>query len=131
MTVNDMPMEHLEHAVAEQQIRNIMNEYPDLPIVAEFYRGRRMDRDVAYTDTAGAWYVLALPNSLYVAVSAQGPTPLGTNIIGRAVSVDYPRRTDQPTQVDLEALGGARFHVELLAAIRGKAAVVEAARSAA
>ncbi|GGN39067.1 hypothetical protein FHR83_006804 [Actinoplanes campanulatus] len=129
--MTDKPTEHLEHAIAEQQVRTVMAEYPHLPIVAEFYRGRGNDRDVAYTANAGSWFVLVLPSSLYVAVSAQGPTPLGTDIIGRAVSVDYPRRADQPTQVDLEALGASRFYVELVAAIREKAAVVEAAGTAA
>lgn len=127
MSIDGTPMEHLEHAVAEQAVRAIIAEYPDLPIVAEFYRGWGNDREVVYTDRAGSYFVLVLPNSLYTAVSAQGPTPLGTNIIGRAVSVDYPR---QGERVDLEALAGSRFHVELLAAIREKVAVAEAARAA-
>lgn len=115
-------MEHLEHAVAEQAVRAIISEYPHLPIVAEFYRGWGEDRDVVCTDAASSRFVLVKPASLSVAVSANGPAPLGSNIIGRAVSVDYPR---QGGRVDLGALAGSRFYMDLLAAIRAKAAVLE------
>lgn len=125
------PTEHLEHAIAEQQVRAVIAEYPDLPIVAEFYRGRGQDREVVETANAGAWFVLIRPTSLDAVVSALGPTPLGPDIIGRAVSVDYPRRADQPTQVGLTALGESRFFVELLAAVRDKVAVIEEAQAAA
>jgi hypothetical protein len=85
------------------------------------------DDNEATTPAAGTWYVLVKPAQLYVAVSAVKPTPLGWDLIDRAVSVDYPR---DGARVDLEALAGSRFHVELLSAIRAKAAVVESVRGA-
>jgi hypothetical protein len=59
-----------------------------------------------------------------VCVSAAGRRFLGVNnTIGDVTAVTFPQT--RPGVVDVDALTSSQFHVELLAAVREKAAVVE------
>jgi hypothetical protein len=122
--------------VAEALIRAIVADRPDLPIKARFFRGLKRGRsgpviteDEMETPAADdGWFVLLLPGCAEVAISAQEPTFMGPDIIGRGVAdcVRYPHFADK---VDMEALAGDAFRAELVAAIDEKAAVITAARA--
>lgn len=131
-------MNPAQHAV-EQVIRDLIADNPDLPIRAQFYRGSSghagpLDAWTSYehAETPGCpieWFVRVAPNSFAAMVSAAGRLFLGENdVIGRAVEVPLPPAVQD--EVDLGALAGSQFHVELLAAIRETAAVVAEMRAA-
>jgi hypothetical protein len=122
--------------VAEEVIRSIMADRPDLPIVARFYRGLErgpfgpvINEDFVETPAADSgWFVMLIPGHSDVAMSAQEPDFLGPRIIGGGVAdcLSYPQTGDE---VDLEALAGETFRARLLAAIDEKVAVIAAARA--
>jgi len=124
----------------EQMVRDLITENPELPIRAQFYRGRNRNmshpladptlRDYAATPAAGAeWFVLLVPTVFDIIVQAAGRMFLGVNdTVGSGISVALPQTS--PGVVDIEALSGSELHVELLAAIREKAAVVDQMRAA-
>lgn len=133
-------MNPAQHAV-EQVIRDLIADNPDLPIRADFYRGinpHRYDNPFAdailreYAKTPACpseWFVRLMPTDLDVCVSAAGRLFLGvTDTIGDVRAVKFPQTS--PGEVDLDALAGSQFHVELLVAIREKAAVVAEMRAA-
>jgi hypothetical protein len=128
--------------VIEQAIREICADNPALPIEGSFYRGVNPDRysspfaspslrEYVSTPACGQeWFVRVLPSAFQVCVSAAGRRFLGVNdTIGEGQVIQLPQ--SGPGDVDLEALAGNRFHVELLAAIRKMASVVEEMRAAA
>jgi hypothetical protein len=119
-----MPNDH--QADVDQVIRDLIDENPDLPIRADFYRGVNPHRYsspfadpilrelVATPGCPQEWFVRILPGV--------------TDVVGEVAVVQLPQTS--PGVVDVEAVQGSRFHVELLAAIREKAAVVEQMRAA-
>jgi hypothetical protein len=126
--------------VIEQIIREICADNADLPIRGDFYRGINPNRysspfadpilreEVDSPACGHEWFVRVLPGATEVMVSAAGRLFLGVNdTIGEVTVVPMPQTT--PGDVDLDALPESRFHVELLAAIRDKAAVVEQMRA--
>lgn len=132
-------MPDVHQAAVEQVIRDLLADHPDLPILADFYRGisdrplnlfgDRIKREHVPTPACGAeWFVRVLPTSFDVCVSAAGRLFLGAHdVIGDVAVVVLPQTS--PGVVDLEALAGSRFHVELLAAVREKAVIVEQMRA--
>jgi len=132
-----MPNDH--QAAVEQTIRDLIADNPDLPIRADFYRGANPERSDSFASPTryeyastpaceAEWFVSVRPASFEVAVAARGRWFLGENdVIGRAAGVEIPQTG--PGVVDVDALAGSRFHVELLAAVREKAAVVEQMRA--
>ena len=69
-----------------------------------------------------------LPGAFEVRVSAAGRLLFGVNdTIGEVAVVPLPQTS--LGVVDVDAVAGSRFHVELLAAVRAKAAVVEQMRA--
>jgi hypothetical protein len=134
-----MPNDH--QADVDQVIRDLIDENPDLPIRADFYRGVNPHRYsspfadpilrelVATPGCPQEWFVRILPGAFEVCVSAAGRLFLGvTDVVGEVAVVQLPQTS--PGVVDVEAVQGSRFHVELLAAIRENAAVVEQMRAA-
>lgn len=133
MTTDHMPL-------VEQLIRDLITDNPDLPIRADFYRGRNPNwaspfADTAireYTETPGCpdeWFVRVGPSAFEVCVSVAGRLGFGVNdVVGEVTVVQLPQTS--PGVVDVEALTGSRFHVELLAAVRAKAAVAAQMRAA-
>lgn len=132
-------MPDVHQAAVEQVIRDLIADNPDLPIMADFYRGvsdhplnlfgDRVKREYVTTPACGAeWFVRVLPTSFDVCVSAAGRLFLGAHdVIGDVTAVKLPQTS--PGVVDVDALTGSAFHVELLAAVREKAAVVEQMRA--
>jgi hypothetical protein len=125
----------------EQVIRDLVADNPDLPIRADFYRGINQDRYSSpfadailreYVSTPGCpweWFVRVSPTDTDVMVSAAGRGFLGVHdTIGEVASVKLPQTS--PGEVDIQALSDSRFHVEMLAAVREKAAVVAEMRAA-
>lgn len=122
--------------VAEDAIRAIMRTFPEKPIRASFYRGIGHAPDYTYVKNetvetpaaADGWFVFLSPGDLDVAISAQEPTPLGPDTVGRVVAdcLVYPRVSDD--EVDVEALAGMDFRYRLVDAIDEKIAVIKAAR---
>lgn len=136
-----MPDAH--QAAVEQVISDLMDEHPDLPIRAEFFRPIR-DPDFynplsparpflrEYEQTPGCpdeWLVEVAPGAFEVLVRAVGERDyFGPKLVGEVTVVPLPRSGEW--EVDVLAVAGSRFHVELLAAIRDKAAVVAQMREA-
>jgi hypothetical protein len=125
----------------EQVIRDVIADNPDLPIRGDFYRGivppaerglfgDPIRREYVRSEACGAdWFVNALPGATEVIVAALGRQLFDVNdVIGEVTVLSLPQTT--PGVVDAEALSGSRFHVELLGAIREKAAVVAEMRAA-
>lgn len=120
--------------VVEQVIRDLIADNPDLPIKADFFRGisaiplnvwgdRILREEVTSPACGREWFVLAKPGATEVIVSAAGRSLFDVNdVIGEVTVVPLPQTT--PGVVDVDALASSRFHVELLAAVREKAAVV-------
>jgi hypothetical protein len=117
----------------EQMIRDLIADQPNLPIRANFYRGATgrtgpFDEWTRYehAETPGCpqeWFVMVRPSALEILVQAAGRFEWGTNdIIGTGIEIGLPQTV--PGVVDVEALDGSALHVQLLAAIRSKAAVV-------
>lgn len=129
MTVTVNPM-----LLAEAVVRDLMSTHPELPIRAEFYRGRSRYEVMTTPAVTTGWYVLAKPTLHDVVLSAIEPTPLGWGIVGglgddaEVTAVKFPAFGGD---VDREALTGPEFGQELLAAVRAKAAVIDEARAAA
>jgi hypothetical protein len=130
-------------AAVEQVIRDLFDENPDLPMRAEFHRGANPNRyahafaPATLTETVatpafpGEWFVMVKPTSFDIIVSAAGRYEFGAyDVIGDPIEVRLPRVKGRPDKVDAGALTGSPLHVELLTAIREKAAVVEQMRAA-
>jgi hypothetical protein len=125
-------------AALETVIRDLLAENPALPIRADFYRGRTgnlgpLDVWSKYehvrTPACGEeWFVLVKPNSFDVVVSVAGRLVFGEHDVIAVAEVSLPQ--SEPGVVDVEALSGSMFHVELLAVIREKAAVAGQFRAA-
>lgn len=132
-----MPTE--SQIITEQIIRGLITDNPTLPIRGDFYRGPNPNRSNPlaeptiheYVDSPACgneWFVRVLPTLSDVCVSAAGRYDWGYNdVIGEVTVVKLPQSS--PGVVDLDALRSPRFKVELLAAIREKAAVVEQMRA--
>jgi hypothetical protein len=125
--------------IAEQAIRRFMDEHPDLPVAAEFYRGLsrnthgypQVNKEYAETPAAAdGWHVLILPGHSDMAVSAQKPSFFGYNIIGDGVAdrVRYPRTGDN--EVDVDALAGHVFQRQLADVVGVLVDVIAAERAA-
>lgn len=126
----------------EKVIRDLLADNPDLPLRAEFYRPIR-DPDFAnpfssarpnmreYTQTPACpdeWLVEIDPGAFEVMVRAIGELDFfGPKLIGDVAVVPLPR--SGKWEVDVEAVQGSGFHVQLLAAVREKTAVVEQMRA--
>jgi hypothetical protein len=121
--------------IAEDLIRDLIATHPELPIVAAFFRGinrgnawNPINEEIVGTPAAAdGWRVYLKPGHSDVCLSAQEPTFLGPDIIGRGMAdrLDYPT---SGAEVDLQALAGPTFREQLLAAIVEKVAVIEATR---
>ena len=133
-----MPNDH-QHLV-ERVIIDVLAENSDLPIQASFYRGVIPPAERGFLGDAirreylstpccpPEWFVRVLPGAFEVCVSAAGRLLFGvTDTIGEVAVVPLPQTS--PGVVDVDAVGGSRFHVELLAAVRAKAAVVAQMRA--
>ena len=123
----------------EQAIRDLINDYPDLPIRAEFYRGPSGDRSPLGNPTSleqaaapgcpDEWFVKVRPTAFDVCVSVAGRWAWGANdVVGDVTVVPLPQTS--PGVVDVEAVQSSGFDVELLAAVRAKAAVARQMRAA-
>ena len=119
----------------EQAIRDLIAEHPDLPIRASFRRGPifgPFDTEVSY-ETAETpnrpheFFVHVVPDHLEVGVAAVADAH-ELAAVGAPTFVELPESSYGV--VDVESLTGSRFHVELLGAIRAKAAVVAEMRQA-
>lgn len=120
--------------VAEQVIRSILADMDGKPVKVEFFRGFKQGpfgpvgqyQTVKSGKVVGR-HVLLLPGGADLAISAQEPDFLGYTIIGGGIAdvVLYPRTADG--DVDVAALIGEAFRVELVAAIEAKLAIVRAA----
>jgi hypothetical protein len=108
----------------ERVTSDLLNDNADLPIQADLYRGPG-NYEYLNTDACGTeWFVRVKPTSFDVCVSAAGRYEWGYNdVVGEVTVVHLPQAS--PGVVDVEAVQGSRFHVELLAAIREKVAVVK------
>ena len=126
----------------ETVIRDLLAEIPDLPVRAFFYRGRTgrsgpldpwtRQEEAETPGCPDEWFVQLRPSSFDVVVSAAGRYEFGAyDVIGSPIEVKLPRIKGRPDAVDVDAFSGSKLHVELLAAIREKAAVVEQVRAAA
>lgn len=120
--------------VAETVIRGVLDAMPDKPVHAEFYRGPdpnsplpRILKDIVQTPADyAAGFVLVLPGTREIAISAQVPEPFfGYSIVGRATCLSYPR-TDSG-DVDVEALRGDEFRAAFVAVIADRLAAIVAA----
>ncbi len=124
--------------IIEQVIRGLIADNLDLPIRAAFYRGinkgnvwNPINEETVQTSPAEAgWFVYLKPGHSEVCISAQEPTMLGPDIIGRGLAdrLDYP---SVGNEVDLDALAGDAFRDVLLNAIREKVALIESTRASA
>lgn len=125
--------------IVEQAVRDLINDNSDLPIRADFYRGvsaaplnlwgDRIRRE--HVETPGCpdeWFVKVMVSDLDVCVSAAGRSFLGVNdVVGEVTMVELPMAA--PGVVDIATVMGSRFDVELLAAVREKAAAVAQMRA--
>lgn len=125
--------------IVEQAIRDLINDNMDLPIRADFYRGisstplnfwgDRIRRE--YVETPGCpdeWFVRLMVNDLDVCVSIAGRNDWGVNdVVGEVAVIKLP--TVAPGVVDVAAVMGSRFDVELLGAVRAKAAEARQVRA--
>lgn len=136
-----MSADHM--AAVEQVIRDLIADNPDLPIRAEFFRpirdpgfynplspARPFLREYEQTpDCPDEWLVEVAPAAFEVLVRAVGKIDyFGPKLIGEVTVVPLPRSGEW--EVDVLAVQGSQFHVELLAAIRAKAAMVDQMRGA-
>ncbi len=132
-------MPDIHKATLEAVIRDLIADLPGLHVRAYFYRGATGQTgplgpwtrfSEAETDGCGnEWFVMLRPSSFDVVVSAAGRYLFGAHdIIGDPIAVKLPQTS--PGVVDMPALSGSALHVELLAAIRRQAAVVEQMRAA-
>lgn len=122
--------------VAETLIRDLIADHPDLPIRAAFFRGinkgntwNPINEEIVETPAArGGWFVYLAPGHSDVALSAQEPTLLGPDIIGRGIAdrFPYPQRDGA---VDVGALAGDDFRAVLLAEIRNRVTVIDEAKA--
>ncbi len=121
----------------EQTVRELITANPDLPIRAEFHRGHTGNygpldvwsktESVATPDCPHEWFVLVKPRSFDTVVSVAGRYMFGVHGTYDHVAVDLPQT--KPGHVDEGAVRSSRFEVELEAAIRGRAAAIESART--
>jgi hypothetical protein len=118
--------------VAQQVIRELLAEHPDVPARGEFFRslakgpwGPIINEDVAQSDSCGReWFVRIKPGGGDAVITGAGRWSFGYNdFIGKPVCVSYPR-TDGVEDVD--AMRRPEFKAALWAAVEGKLAEVQA-----
>ncbi len=122
----------------EQTIRDLIADNPGLPVRAEFHRGHTGNygpldvwtktESVATPDCPHEWFVLIKPNPFDIVVSVAGRYMFGVHDTFKHQVVTLPQT--RPGRVDVEAAAGSRFEVELLGAIRVKAAEIAEQRAA-
>jgi hypothetical protein len=122
-------MPDIHQPIVEQVIYDLLNDNADLPIQAEFYRGPGQYEYLNTDAWTSEWFVKVLPHSFDVCVSVAGRYEWGFNdVVGDVAEVRLPQ--SEPGVVDVDGVRGSRLHVELLAAIRAKAAVAAEMRAA-